>query len=142
MGDGGHLGFVHIEAVAQADPGRLRHDDHLVRQSNDIVQYGALMGCRSGQDRVGDHDGRDAETGEDLEHLVTVGSSVQAVLVLHHGHVELVQQPRARDHGSTRSVDELADHQIAPRDLATDVDDPHDADLGVDWRPTRSPTQR
>ena len=39
------------------------------------------------------------ETAEDLEHLVSVGASVEAVLVLHHCHIELVQQVRTRDQG-------------------------------------------
>ena len=100
VGDGDHFGSVDIEAVAQADPGRLCHDHHPVRQSRNIVQHGPLMRRRVGEDCVGDHDGRDVETAQDLEHLVTVGASVESVLVLHHCHIELVQQVRARDQGA------------------------------------------
>ena len=87
-----NFGRVDVEAVAQPRPGRLRHDHHLVRQRGDLVQHGPLMWRRIGEDRVGDHDGGDVEATQDLEHLVTVGASVEPVLVLHHRHVELVQQ--------------------------------------------------
>ena len=33
------LAGIHVEAVAQADPGRLRHDHHPVRQRGHLVQH-------------------------------------------------------------------------------------------------------
>ena len=101
VGDDAHFERVDIEAVAQSRPGRLGHDHHVVRQGGNIVQHGPLMWRRVGEDRVGNHDGGDVETAQDLEHLVTVGASVESVFVVHHRHIELVEQVRARDQGAS-----------------------------------------
>ena len=57
-----------------------------------LDEHRALVRRRVAQDGVGDHDGRDPEAGEDVEHLIAVGPAEEAVLVLDDGHVELVQQ--------------------------------------------------
>ena len=131
MGDGGHLGGVHIEALAQADAGCIRHDHDPAGQRRDLVQHRPLMPGRVRQDRVRDHDGGHVEAAEDLEYLVTVGTSVEPVLMLHNCHIALIQQIRTGDHRARRSVHQLADDQVAPRRWPAGVHDPHDADMGV-----------
>ena len=100
VGDGDHLGGVDVEAGAQADSGRLGHDHDPVCQSCDVVQNGALMRCRVGEDRVRDHDGGHMETAENLEHLVSVGPSVEAVLVLHDATSNWFSGVRTCNHGA------------------------------------------
>ena len=96
--DRGHLGGVDLETLTQPSLGRLRHDHDVVRQGHYIVEHRPLMRSRVGQDRVRDDDGRDAETSQDLEQLVSVGASVEAVFVLYQRDVVLVQGFRAREH--------------------------------------------
>ena len=111
--------------------GRLGHDHHAVRQRRDIVQHRPLMWRRVGENCVGNHDGGDVQTAQDLEYLVTVGASVESVFVVHHCHIELVEQVRTRDKGRRRPVDQLADHPIATRRLPAAFNDPDHAHLGV-----------
>ena len=131
MGNGGQLGRVHVEPVAQPLAGRVRHDHDLVRQGGNLVQDRSLMWRRMRQNRVGDHDGWDVEAAQDLEHLVPVSAAVQPVFMLHHRHVELVQHLRSSEKGAGRSVDQLADDTIVSRGLSWGIDDADDADLSV-----------
>ncbi len=137
MGDGGHLGGVHVEALAQAGAGGLRHHHDVIGQGGHFVEHGALMRRRVGQDGVGDDDGGDLESTQDLEHLVSVGAPVEAVLVLHDSDIGLVQCVRAGGHRVGRSVDQLADDAFVPRNLSAGVDDPYHAHLGVVARESR-----
>ena len=102
-----------------------------LRQGSNLVQNGPLMRRRMGEDRVGDHDGRDVETAQDFEHFVPISAPVQPVLVLHHRHVELVQRFRRRREGAPRSVHKFADNGIALGVLSGGIDDPYDAYPGV-----------
>jgi hypothetical protein len=52
--------------------------------------------CGVGENRVGDHDRRDVQAVEDVQHLVAVGTSVNSVLVLDYRHVAAIEQFRAR----------------------------------------------
>ena len=65
---------------------------------------------------------------EDLEDLVAVHPAIHPVLVLHHGHVALVEQVHAATDGCGRAVRQLADDAGVPRDGA--IGHPHHAHLG------------
>ena len=97
MSDGGHFVRVNVEFLAQADAGCLRHDHDLVRQRDSIVEHGPLVRRRVCQNGVGDQDGGDLESAQDLEHLVSVGTPVEAVLVLDDSDIGLIQCCRAGD---------------------------------------------
>ena len=71
---------------------RFGHDDHLIRPRRDLLEDRTLVRRRIFEDRVGDHDRRDPQPAEDVQHLVAVDTAVDAVLVLDDGDVALVQQ--------------------------------------------------
>ena len=97
MSDGGHFVRVNVESLAQAEAGGLRHNHDPVRQRGSIVEHGPLMRRRVCQNCVGDHDGGDLESTQDLEHLVSVGTPVEAVLVLDDRDIGLIECRRAGD---------------------------------------------
>ena len=77
--------------LAEAEPGGLRHDHDPVGQICSIVEHGPLMRRRVCQNGVGDQDGGNLESAQDLEHLVSIGTPVEAVLVLDDCDIGLVQ---------------------------------------------------
>ena len=79
--------------------------------------------------RVSDDDRRDAQSGHDLDDFVSVGTAVDAVLVLDDGDVALVEQLGGCRDGRSRAVDELADDVGLLGDVT--VGDAHDADVGA-----------
>ena len=91
MSDGGHLMRVNVEPLAQAEAGGFRHNHDAVRQRSSIVKNGPLMRSRVCKNGVGDQDGGYVESAQDLEHLVSVSTAVEAVLVLDDSDIGLVQ---------------------------------------------------
>ena len=91
MSDGGHLVRVNVEPLAQAEAGGLGHNHDPIRHRGSIVKHGPLMRSRVCKNGVGDQDGGDLDSAQDLEHLVSVSTSVEAVLVLDDSDVGLVQ---------------------------------------------------
>ena len=86
-----------------------RHHDHLIRPRRDRLEHRTLVRRRVFEDRVSDHDRRDPQPVDDIHHLVSVGTAVDAVLVLDDGDVAPVQQLGACRHRRRRAVDQLAD---------------------------------
>jgi hypothetical protein len=129
VGDGHDTRRVDIEGGAQAQAGRLRHDDHLVGQGHGIDQHVALVGRGIAQNGVGDHDGRDPQVGQHFEHFVAIGTAEETVFVLDHRDVTLVEQLGGRRHGRRRTVVQLADH--TRRGSPCPIGDPDDAHLGT-----------
>jgi hypothetical protein len=78
--------------MTQPFAGRLRHDDHLLRQCCDRLEHRTLVWRRVFQDRVSDHDRRDTQPSDDVHHFVAVDTSVDAVFMLDDRDVALVQQ--------------------------------------------------
>ena len=139
--DGRHLGRVDVEAAAQPLARRLGHDDDPVGERGDLDEDRPLVRCRLAQDGVGDHDGRDPQVAEDVEHLVAVGAAVEAVLVLDDRDVALVQQIGSSRPRTRRAVDQLADHlrvagSVLRRPTRTTLD------LGADGAPAHSRGRR
>ena len=75
-----------------------------------------------------DDDDRNGDPLQDAEDLVAVGPAVDPVLVLHDGHVEVVQHGRRLGFPSGGTVDEMVD-DFGARAAPGPVDDPHDPDL-------------
>ncbi len=79
------LGGVHVEVAAEALPGRSGHDNHGAGRLAYGLQHLLLVLGRPEQHGVGDDDGGDRKAAQDGKDLVTVRTTVQAVLVLHDG---------------------------------------------------------
>ena len=79
--------------------GRLGHHDHLVRQRRDRLEDRTLVWRRVFEDRMGDHDRRDAQPFDDVDDFVSVDTSVDAVLMLDDRDVAAVQQLGTCCHG-------------------------------------------
>ena len=127
--DGGDLVAVDGEACAQALAGHLRHHDHLIGQCHHRFEHRTLVWCRIFEHRVSDDDRRDAQTGHDLDDFVSVGTAIDAVLVLDDGDVALVEELGGCRYGRSRAVDELADDVGLLGDVT--VGDAHDVDVGA-----------
>ena len=74
--------------------------------------------------RVNDDDRRDAQSGHDLDDFVSVGTAIDAVLVLDDGDFALVEELGGCLYGRSRAVDKLADDVGLLADLT--VGDAHD----------------
>ena len=137
MGNGRHFASVNVEAITQSNPGRLRHHHHSVGEGGDFVQHNPLMRRWVSEDRVGDHDGGDVEAAEDLEDVFPVGASIEAVLVLYHRDVELVQRVRGRTSERARPLTRWpTTRSPCGGSIAGVVQDPHDAHFGMVRRQT------
>ena len=90
--DRGDFPGIDVEAQTQALTGRARHDNHLSRHRRDLLEHRTLMRGGVFEDRVGDHDRRDAQPADDVDHFVSVDAAVDAVFVLHDRNVAPVQQ--------------------------------------------------
>src|ERR1035441_4557519 len=101
----------------------------MVRHRSDRDESGPLVRSGVAENRVGDHDGRDLEAGEDFQYLVAVGATIEAVLMMHDRHVAPVEQFRARCHGAGGAIHELSDDPLAGGGQS--VRHPHDAHLGA-----------
>ena len=77
--------------TTQPVAGRLGHDDHLIRPRRDLLEHRTLVRRWVFEDRVGDDDRRDPQPVDDVHHLVTVDTAVDAVLMLDDGDVALVE---------------------------------------------------
>ena len=99
MRDGDHFPRIHFETSTQSCPSCTRHHHDLVGQGRNLSQDGFLVRRRITEDGVGDHDGWDSETGQDLEHFVAVRAAVEAVLVLHHRDVANIEELDALSDG-------------------------------------------
>ena len=106
---------VNIEAGAEPYSGGVRHDDHQVGRGRDRVEDRSLMRRRLTEDSVGNNNRRDAETINELNYLVAVRASEQAVLMLNHDHVAPVQELRAGTDRGGRAIDQLADDALGGR---------------------------
>ena len=91
MRDCGDLAVVDVETETQAVPRGLGHDDHLIRHRRERLENRTLVWRRVFEDRMGDHNRRYAEPVDDVHHVVSVGTAVDAVLMLDDGDVALVQ---------------------------------------------------
>ena len=91
MRDRGDFAAVDVEAETQPFAGRLGHHDHLIRHRRDRLEHRTLVRGWVFEDRVSDHDGRDAQPVDDVHDLVTVDAAVQAVLMLDDRDVAPVQ---------------------------------------------------
>ena len=96
MGDHHHLARVHVPAVEQPLPGRLRHGHHDGRRGDDTGQHAPLVGGRRGEHGVQDGDHRNAYLRQDIEHVRSVAAAEDAVLVLDDRDVVQVQRVAAR----------------------------------------------
>ena len=108
-------------------PGRRRHHDHLIRGRRDLLEDRTLVWRRVFENGVGDHDGRNAQPGDDVDDIVAVDAAVDAVLVLDDRDVMLVQHVRACRDRRCRTVGELPDDPGVRRMLP--VGHLHDANL-------------
>ena len=90
--DRGDFAAVDVEATTQPLAGRLGHDDHLIGHRRNRLEHRTLVWGRVFEDRMGDHDRRDAQPVDDVHHFVAVGTAVDAVLMLDDRDVALVEQ--------------------------------------------------
>ncbi len=82
------------------------------------------------------------EAAQDLEHIVAVGAAVEPVLVLHHRHIELVQQVRTavREGGDPLTSSPIT--RSHGGGCPPHVDDPYDARLARRVSTFPTPAQR
>jgi hypothetical protein len=78
---------------------------------------------------VEDDDHRNGDPLQDVQDLVAVRSAVNAVFVLHDGHVEVVEDGRRLGFPPGGTGDEVVD-DLGPRAAPGPVDDPHHSDRG------------
>ena len=114
----GDLPRIDVEADTESLPGCRRHHDHLIRGRRDFLENRTLVWRRVFENRVGDDDGRNTQPGDDVDDIVAVDTAVDAVLVLDHRDVILVQHVGAGRDRRCRTVGELPDDPRVRRRLA------------------------
>ena len=92
MRDRGDFAAVDVKPMTQPLVGRFGHHDHLIGPRRDLLEHRTLVRRRVFEDRVRYDDRRDPQRADDVNHLVAVGTAVDAVLVLDDRDVTLVEQ--------------------------------------------------
>ena len=85
----------------------------MIGPRRDLLQHRTLVRRRVFENSVRNDDRRDSQAVDDVDHFVTVGTAVDAVLVLDDGDVALVEQLGACRYRCRRAVDQFTDDTSA-----------------------------
>ena len=130
------LGVVDVVVIDEPLVRRRGHRDQRAGLSSDRVEHLALMPRRLDQHGVQDHDAGHPEPVEDVDDAVTVGAVIDAVLVLHHHHVERVEGRSRSFHRASLAVHHVA-HDRRPGPGSGPLEHSNDARLMASGRDLR-----
>src|SRR5690348_16343277 len=99
MRDGGYFTVIDGEGAPESMTGGFGHHDHVIRPGSQLLENRTLVSRRVFQNCVRDYDGGHTQAVDNVYDLVSIQTAVDAVLVLDHSHIILVEQLGACCHG-------------------------------------------